>query len=118
MDRIISEIKNTADKVVKKSGELVEMSKTKLNILNTKSSIDQNFKVLGELVYNSQKEDSDITSEKLEEVIKEIDALYEKLAQLDEAYANLGNKKICPNCKKANDSNASFCCNCGFDFAD
>ena len=37
MDNFFSEIKNTADKVAKKSSELVEMSKVKLSMVNTKS---------------------------------------------------------------------------------
>ena len=47
MERFFSGIKNKADKVAKKSGELVELSKAKLNILSTKSNIDTSFKSLG-----------------------------------------------------------------------
>ena len=113
MEKIISELKNTAERVAKKSSELVELSKIKLNILNTKSSIDNNFKVLGELVYNSQKEDTDVTAENLSEIVAKIDELYEKLADLEESSAALGNKKICPICKKANSGEATFCSSCG-----
>ncbi len=117
MEKIFSEIKQTADKVAKKSGELVELSKIKLNILSTKSSIDDNFKTLGQLLYHSQKEDTDITPEKLEEVISAIDELYEKLADLEEKSAHISNKKVCPSCKKANKNEAVFCSHCGFDLS-
>lgn len=118
MEKIISEIKQAADKVAKKSSELFELSKLKLNIANTKSSIDSNFKKLGELLYNSQKDDYDISSESLENMISKIDGLYEKLTQLEEASALISNKKICPNCKKANNNDATFCSQCGFDLSD
>ena len=115
MEKIISEIKQAADKVAKKSSELLELSKVKLSIVNTKSSIDSNFKLLGELLYHSQKDNSEITPETLEEIISKLDDLYEKLAELDESSAHLSNKKICKNCKKANDIDAVFCSRCGFD---
>lgn len=118
MERIISEIKNTADKVAKKSTELFELSKVKLNIANTKSDIDNNYKILGKLLYCSQKEVEEVTPEKFEEIISEIDALQEKLAELNEYSANLSNKKICPDCKKANDGKATFCSHCGYNFID
>jgi len=117
MEKIISEIKQTADKVAKKSGELVELSKIKLNILSTKSNIDDNFKTLGKLLYQSQKEDTDITSEKIEDVISSIDELYDKLQELEETSAHFSNKKVCPNCKKPNDNDAAFCSRCGFDLS-
>ena len=62
MERIISEIKTTADIVAKKSTELVELSKVKLNIANTKSKINTNFRILGEMIYISQKDDDEIYS--------------------------------------------------------
>lgn len=118
MEKILSEIKNTADKVAKKSGELVELSKVKINILNTKSSIDSYFKKLGEILYFSQKEDADADTENLEEIFAKIDELYEKLSEYNDAKANLTNKKICPECHKSNDTDSSFCSRCGYNFAD
>lgn len=116
MDRIISEIRNTADKVAKKSSELVELSKAKLNISNTKSSLNSNFRILGELIYLSHKEESDIDSSKIEETIEKIDSLYEKLAEFENIAAALSNKKLCPECRNQNDTNAVFCSSCGYNF--
>lgn len=116
MDKFISELKNTADKVAKKSGELVELSKAKLNIATTKSNIEANFKVLGRLVYMSQKENEEINAEELENIILKIDSLHENLEVYSNIVAGLTNKKICPNCQKANDSDATFCSGCGTEF--
>ena len=116
MERIFSEIKNKADKVAKKSGELVELSKVKLSSLNTKSNIDTSFKKLGELIYRSQKENEELDSEKFESIIEEIDALYQKLSEYEDVVCELTNKKICPDCHKANNSDASFCSQCGYNF--
>ena len=116
MERIISEIKNTADKVAKKSGELVELSKAKLNIANTKSDIGANFKLLGEMVYLAQRDETEVNPEKLEEIITKIDDLYERLAEFNEIANALMNKKSCPECNKTNDIDALFCSGCGYRF--
>lgn len=118
MEKILTEIKTAADKVAKKSSELVELSKIKLSIISTKSSIDEQFKKLGELVYSSQRDDSFDVSLKLEDVFAKIDKLYEKLAELEEASAQVSNKKICPDCKKVNVADAEFCSHCGADLTE
>jgi len=116
MDRIISEIRSTADKVAKKSGELVELSKAKLNIANTKSSLNSNFRILGELIYLSHKDEGNIESSKIEDIIEKIDVLYEKLAEYEDIAAGLSNKKLCPECRNPNETNAVFCSSCGHNF--
>jgi hypothetical protein len=118
MERIISEIKTTADKVAKKSTELVELSKVKLNIANTKSNINENFRILGEMIYISQKHDEEIDADVFSDAITKIDELYLKLAEYNETAAALMNKKLCPECRKANENTAVFCSQCGYRFAD
>lgn len=118
MDNFFSEIKNTADKVAKKSSELVEMSKIKLNTANTKSEIGTNFKILGELVYLSQKNTTEPDTNKIEEIIAKIDELYERLDELAEVSSALKNEKRCPSCTKSNPIDAQFCFGCGHRFTD
>lgn len=117
MEKILSEIKNTADKVVKKSGELVELSKIKLGIAGVKSEIGTNYKMLGELVYRMQKDDETDT-EKINEVIAKIDELYERLDELNDVCAALKNEKVCSNCGKRNPLDQPFCGGCGQKFPD
>lgn len=116
MEKIISEIKNTADKFARKSGELVEMSKVKLGIVSTKSEIGTNFKILGELVYKAQKDDTSSDTAKIEEVIAKINELYEKLDELTEVSAALKNEKVCAYCGKSNPIDQLFCGGCGQKF--
>lgn len=118
MDKILSEIKNATDKVVKKSGDFFELSKIKISIANTKSSIDVNFKNLGEVVYHAQKSFNDVDHSKVEEIINSIDKLYEKLAEYDDIAAGLSNKKLCPECHCKNNTDAIYCSKCGFSFGD
>ncbi len=113
MERIISELKNTANKVAKKSGELVEISKVKLSIAGTKSEISTQFKALGEAVYLAQKEGNDTEAKKIEEIISVLDGLYDRLEKLSEVNSALRNETICPFCGKSNPINQTFCGKCG-----
>ncbi len=115
MDKIISEIKSTADKVVKKSVELAELSKIKLSIASTKSEIGANYKTLGELVYLAQKSEK-ADNDKITEIIEKIDKLNERLEELNEIYSSLKNEKICPDCSKANPMDQAYCGSCGHKF--
>lgn len=116
MENFINKLKNVAGKAAKKSGELVELSKINLGIVGTKSEISTQFKVLGELVYAAQKNADDASTEKIEEIIANIDALYEKLNDLSEVNAALKNEKVCANCGKSNPENQAFCGGCGQKF--
>lgn len=117
MEKFISELKNTADKVAKKSSELVELSKVKLAIATTKSEIGANYKTLGELVYLSQKNEFDGDTGKIEEAITKINELHERLEELTGAVSALKNEKICPDCSKSSPSDAAFCAECGYNFS-
>lgn len=116
MDKFITELKNTADKVAKKSTELVEISKIKLNIANIKSEIAKNYKLLGEAVYVSQKSEDTPETENIEAIIKTLDELQDQLYALLESNAAFKNEKPCPACTKSNPANAQFCVACGHRF--
>ena len=117
MEKFFTEIKNTADKVIKKSGELVELSKVKFQIANTKSEIGANFKELGELVYHAQKSEVQPDTQIIEGTISKIDELYTRLEVLIAENSSLKNEKLCPSCEKSNPKGAQFCLGCGYKFA-
>lgn len=117
MDKFFSEIKNTADKVIKKSGNLVELSKVKFQIASTKSEIGASFKELGELVYRAQKTEENPDTQIIEGTITKIDELYAKLEVLMAESSSLKNEKLCPSCEKSNPKNAQFCSDCGYKFS-
>ena len=114
MEKIISEIKNAADKVAKKSNEIYEFSKVKLNIANIKSEIINNYKLLGKTVYEVQKNELSDDADRIEEIIKNIDELNEKLTELLSVLSTYKNEKICPKCNKNTDKDTLFCPACGY----
>ena len=58
MDKFFSDIKKTFGGAVKKSGEVVELTKLKLAIADTKSELKAKFCELGEMFYKEQKGES------------------------------------------------------------
>ena len=118
MEKIISDLKNKADKVVKKSGDFVEMSKIKLGIAGVKSEIGTQFKALGELVYGAQKKAGSFDTEQIDEVIAKLDELFERLNELNEGVASLKKEKVCKECGKRNPLSQAFCGGCGSKFSE
>ena len=112
MDRIISEIKNTADKVVKKSGELVEITKVKLSIVDIKNKIDARFKELGRIVYNASGPEYS-EAEGADAIIEELNALYEELKKTEERLAELKSEVVCKSCGSLSSDDSLYCRKCG-----
>lgn len=118
MDNFISELKSVANKFAKKTGEIAGISKLKINIANAKSDISACYKSLGELVYKAQKDGDEGASANIQELFDTIDALYEKIDELNETIATIKNEKVCPNCGASNPKSQRFCGGCGQAFDD
>lgn len=117
MDKFFSDIKKTFGGAVKKSGEVVELTKLKLAIADTKSELKAKFCELGEMFYKEQKgESADL--ELSEDIIMQIDELKEVLDAQESKLASLKKQKICPNCSSSIDADAKFCSRCGEKFED
>ena len=75
----------TTETVVKASGDIIELSKNKYRIYDSKIDLKRLFEKLGQIVYEEKTEDTDLSEEKEE--------LYEKIEEL-EAYIEDLTKKI------------------------
>ena len=115
MDKILSDLKNTARSAVKKSGELLEITKMKMAVSDTKSEISSRFSSLGEKVYEARKNEGE-GAEGLEEIIQSLDALHEKLAEQEAKLVELKNQKVCASCGASSDNAAAYCSKCGAKF--
>ncbi len=71
-------VTDTAEVAVKKTGDLVETSKTKYSIYDLKNEIEKIYAEIGKAVYNGYKEDINI-SDVLEKKCLEIDDLVSKM---------------------------------------
>ncbi|MBQ9915566.1 MAG: zinc ribbon domain-containing protein [Clostridia bacterium] len=117
MEKIISDLKQTFNSAVKKSGELVEFTKAKLAATDIKNNIQTRYAKLGELAYLTAKGE-DVSAEIAENLVAEIDELKIALAEKEAKAADLSNKKVCASCGKASPAEASFCPACGNPFTD
>lgn len=115
MEKLFSDLKQTVNSAVKKSSELVELTKLKLAAGDTKNAIQMNFTKLGEIAYLAAKGE-EATAAEAEELVEAIDELKEVLAQQEDKIAELSSKKICSSCGKSCQDDAAFCPACGNPF--
>jgi len=112
MEKFLADLKKTMDTAVKKSGELVEVTKLKMAIGNTQNELQAEFLKLGEIVYLTAKSDESQAGN-AEEIIARIDELKETLKKQEANIAELTAKKVCDVCGKLCEESAVFCSACG-----
>ena len=115
MDKFISDLKNTAISAAAKTGEFIEIGKLKLSCADIKNKINDEYKELGKAVYSAHKDGED-TEYHINEIIENIDGLYEKLALQEEEIAILKKQKKCSSCGAVCDEDSAFCSKCGAEF--
>ena len=115
MEKLFSDLKQKVNTAVKKSGELVEVTKLKMALGDTKNELEAQFKKLGEMVYLAAKTDEPQEAN-AEEIIAKIDELKETLHQQEVSIADLTSKKVCDSCGKTSSEDAAFCASCGKKF--
>lgn len=126
----LDKLNQTLNKAGEKANELANTAKIKMDISKYQGNISGKYQRLGELVYKSEKEGTEISEEKLT-YVNEIDLLYVEIAKLNAQLAEIGAEKdtpqqpiyeptpvqqdgkICSNCGKANEVAAVFCAGCG-----
>lgn len=72
---------NTIRVVSKKTGEIVEDSKTKYSIFDLKNDVEKIYTEIGKNIYEASKEDKNI-ADFIEEKCAEVDKLNEKIDEL------------------------------------
>lgn len=96
----------------KKTEEVVESSKLKIQILSVNSDIAKAYQELGSIIYHAAKQNS-TCAEEVESKMDEIDELLHKLHRLEQKISEIYRVRKCPNCGAACPSDAHFCSRCG-----
>jgi len=102
----------TANKAVKKSGEVYEKSKISLAVASLQAEIESEYEKIGKLVYESYKTSSE-PSEDIQLIFEIID---KKTAEIEEYRKKLGKSKtvvVCAVCGAEVLEGSSFCAKCG-----
>lgn len=96
----------------KKSGELIEEAKLKLNLTAEKEKADQIYQKIGKIIYEAYKNDVNIEDIFIEDC-KNLDKAEENILDINLKILQLKNIKSCDNCKNEINSGAQFCPKCG-----
>jgi hypothetical protein len=109
---VIVSVKTAADVAYKKTGEVIDVSKIRLNIAEISKEICNNYEILGKLCYENQKS-GEIAGEEAEKIISKIDSLLLDLKDKEAKLSQMRNKVKCQNCGNDNEPNYTFCSKCG-----
>ena len=111
-DEILNKAKAAAGVAGKKTEEMLETSKLKLQVVQINSDIDKIYKRIGELMY-SQSRNNISASAEIEDAMNQIDKLYQDATDINAKISEMQKFIKCSNCGAANSMDAIFCSRCG-----
>ncbi len=111
-DDIYEKAKSVVDATAKKTSDMVEISKLKIEAAKVERAISSRYEELGSNVYLMKKGD-DYDEELVNYICTEIDELKDTLAELKGIIADKRNMVICPECGAKNAKGSIFCSKCG-----
>mgnify|MGYP004657961699 FL=1 len=112
IEKIVSNVEKTTKAVVRKSTDVVEITKLKIAISNAENEADGIINEIGQLVYEAYKS-GEGKPELVEEKCEKIDEIRKDIDTKRNQYAKLRNLKRCAECENENDADAVFCNKCG-----
>ena len=104
--------KDTLESAGKKTGEVVEVSKMKLQIAQQRAELSKAYEKLGAMVYDMMKSDAQDSSA-IDVCIDEIDFIFSKIAEAESKVNELKKVSICESCGAEVALDACFCSKCG-----
>lgn len=112
LENVKSIMADTAKVVVKKSGELVEASKTQYFVIELKNDIRKLYSEIGKLTYSAIEEGEDHT----EDIRTKCAIISAKLAKIDALKSKeVESGVVCPSCGRTSDFDEDYCPSCGED---
>jgi len=114
---VVVNAKSAVNVVGKKAGQIVDVSKLRINAADLNNEISRRYESLGRTVYEAKKTDND-SSDLVSECIIAIDDLYEQLDAVNEQLVAMRAKLICKGCGQENPQDADYCSKCGHKLSD
>ncbi len=114
LENVKNIMSDTAKVVVKKSGELIESSKTQISVLELKNDVRKLYSEVGKLTYLAIEADEEHT----EDIKAKCEIISAKLAKIEALKTN-GKESgaVCPSCGRVSDFSDDYCPSCGEDMA-
>lgn len=111
-DKVADGVRSTAETIGKKTQDVVDVSKLKLNAYEINSEIRKRYEALGRIIYDARRSgyNCDLV---IDENVRGLDVLYERLGDINIKIAKLKNKVCCPKCSSVNSADAVYCSRCG-----
>ncbi len=111
-DDVFSKAKSVAETAGKKTSEMIEVTRLKLQAAEMEKDIAAMLEGLGRLVYESRKEDADVAG-KLDDCCLKLDERYAELVKVRAKIDEYRNQVTCKNCGAQNADDAVYCKRCG-----
>lgn len=111
-DGVINKAKSFINVAGKKTGEVVEVTKLKMEKLNKEAELQKKYELLGKICYANLKS-KDVESGKMKNIIEEIDALDKNIKGITERILNMKDIRVCTKCGNRNDKKSIYCSLCG-----
>ncbi len=111
-DDLLLKAKTVANAAGKKTGELVEVSKLKLEAVQINSDIQKAYERLGSVVYEQEKTGAD-NNDLIALCVSEIDGLLVELSDLNAKINEAKNTVKCMSCGAENPEGSLYCARCG-----
>ncbi|MDO8685450.1 MAG: zinc ribbon domain-containing protein [Clostridiales bacterium] len=112
LDNLGKKVSEAAQAAAKKSGELVEITKTNININGEEDKIEKKQQQMGKLVYEKFQATGSI-DEEFAGLCNEITAHMETVKNLRQKIMEIKNIKSCTGCGAELERTAMFCAKCG-----
>lgn len=112
LEDVVINTKSAINTFSKKAGELVDISKLKINAAEVQNEISKKFELIGKVVYDSNDESLGCNPQ-IETLKNQLDYLFLKLNDINEQIAAMKKKCKCKECGELNDLNSNYCCKCG-----
>ena len=113
LDNLSKVMNETAKKAIKVSGDVVELTKTSLNIKFDEVKRESFFREIGKIIYGNYQNSPDSVGEEILDFCKCIDEIEDSINAQKEKAAGIKNKKYCVNCGKILGRTVNYCYSCG-----
>lgn len=107
-----SRIKDTAESAGRIAGDMVELTRMKMQVVQYKSELSKAHEKLGAMIYNMMKVDEEDTSA-VNVCIDEIDYILDKIQEAEDKVKELRKVSCCQSCGMEIPVDACFCPKCG-----
>ena len=110
---IVDKAKQGFEVVYKKTEDVVNVSKLKLDKASLESKLSKSYEMLGQICYQSAINGEDFGSEEVKALVDDITNNISEIEELEVKIQGFKNKKMCPNCHSSIEANSVFCNKCG-----